>query len=56
MFYYLGLDGGLSPDIEKSDVFDKTVTMIPYAVALPEEDGRISDDYVQVGEAFELEL
>lgn len=34
----------------------KTVTMIPYAVALPEEDGRISDDYVQVGEAFELEL
>jgi hypothetical protein len=30
------------------------VTMTLYAVKLPEEDGRISDDYVQVGEAFEV--
>ncbi len=30
--------------------------MTLYAVQLPEEDGRISDDYVQVGEGFELEL
>lgn len=42
-------DGRLNMDAE-------TVTMTPYAVALPEEDGRISDDYVQVGEAFELEF
>ena len=34
----------------------KSVTMTLYAVKLPESDGRISDDYVQVGEAFELKL
>lgn len=34
----------------------KSVAMTLYAVKLPESDGRISDDYVQVGEAFELKL
>ncbi len=34
----------------------KTVTMTLYAVELPEEDGRISDDYQQIGESFQLEL
>ena len=30
--------------------------MTLYAVELPEEDGQISDDYVQIGEPFELEI
>ena len=42
-------DGRLSEEAE-------TVTMTLYAVALPESDGRISDDYVQVGESFEIEF
>lgn len=32
------------------------VTMTLYAVELPEEDGRIPDDYAQIGEPFELEI
>lgn len=32
----------------------KSVTMTLYAVALPEEDGRIPDNYEQIGEPFEL--
>ena len=32
------------------------VTMILYAVELPEENGRIPDDYVQIGEPFELKI
>lgn len=32
------------------------VTMTLYAVKLPEENGRISDDYVPIGDSFELEL
>lgn len=32
------------------------VTMTLYAVELPEENGRIPDDYVQIGEPFELEI
>ena len=33
-----------------------TVTMTLYAVKLPDTDGQISDDYVQIGEAFEIEI
>lgn len=33
-----------------------TVTMTLYAVELPESDGRISDDYEQIGEPFQLTL
>ncbi len=32
------------------------VTLVLYAVELPEEDGRISEDYIPVGEPFELGL
>lgn len=38
-----------------SDTAD-LVTMTLHAVELPEESGRIPDDYVQIGEAFELKL
>lgn len=34
----------------------KTVTLTLYAVELPEENGQISDDYIQIGDTFELEL
>lgn len=43
-------------DDGRLDAQGGTVTMTLYAVALPEEDGRISDDYVQVGEPFEVEI
>lgn len=33
-----------------------TVTMTLYAVKLPDTDGQISNDYVQIGEPFEIEL
>lgn len=33
-----------------------TVTMTLYALELPKESGRIGNDYVQVGEPFEIEL
>lgn len=33
-----------------------TVKMTLYAVKMPEGSGRMSDDYVQVGETFEIEL
>lgn len=33
-----------------------TVTMTLEAVKLPKESGRIPDDYVQIGEPFELKL
>lgn len=36
------------------DAGEATFTL--FAVELPEEDGRMSDDYVQVGESFTLEL
>ena len=38
-----------------SDTADN-VTMTFYVVELPEESGRIPDDYVQIGEPFELQL
>ena len=43
-------------DDGRLDANGGTVTMTLYAVELPEEDGQISDDYVQIGEPFELEI
>jgi len=34
----------------------KLLTLTPYAVALPEESGRMSNDYKQVGEEFIIEI
>lgn len=33
-----------------------TVTMVLYAVKMPEQSGRMSNDYQQVGEAFEVKI
>ena len=41
-------------DDGRLDVDAGMVTMTLYAVELPEGDGQISDDYVQVGEVFEV--
>lgn len=43
-------------DDRRLDADTNTVTMILYAVELSEENGQISDDCVQVGEAFQLEI
>ena len=34
----------------------ESVTMTLYAVEMPKESGRMSDDYVQIGESFEVKL
>lgn len=34
----------------------KTLTLVPYAVEMPKESGRMSNDYKQVGEEFTIEL
>lgn len=43
-------------DDGRLDTSGETVTMTLYAVELPEENGQISDDYVQIGEPFEVEI
>lgn len=43
-------------DDGRLDAETNTVTMTFYAVEVPEEDARISDDYVQIGEAFQLDI
>ena len=34
----------------------ETLTLTPYAVKFPEESGRMSNDYEQVGEPFTIEV
>ncbi len=42
-------EGGLSDEVT-------WIALTPYAVRLPEESGKMSDDYQQVGEEFTIVL
>ncbi len=49
IFKYQNLQGDLSKEIT-------SITLTPYAAKLPEKDGKTSDDWEQVGEAFTIHL
>ena len=50
------MQNGTYTDDDRLDDSVESATMTLYAAELPKESGKMSDDYVQIGESFELEL